>query len=99
MKIINLTLLFLLGSSSLFAQGDEVTLPSEVKITKSDPYPVVDSRDKSYYSLGNGEVLSVKMKMKGGLTFVLQRFSGSNLNQEATKTAVITVEKGTAMKG
>jgi hypothetical protein len=99
MKIINLTLLFLLGSSSLFAQGDEVTLPSEVKITKSDPYPVVDSRDKSYYSLGNGEVLSVKMKMKGGLTFVLQRFSGSNLNQEATKTAVITVEKGTAYEG
>lgn len=98
MKIINLTLLFLFGSLSIFAQ-DEVQLPSEVKIIKSDPYPVVDSRDKSYYSLANGEVLSVKMKMKGGLTFVLQKFSGSNLNQVAIKSTILPIEKGTAYEG
>lgn len=99
MKIINLTLLFLLGSSLLFAQDQGIVLPSEVKITKSDPYPVVDSRDKSYYPLGNGEVLSIKMKMKGGLTFIVQKFSGSNLNQEAIKSTILPVEKGTAYEG
>ena len=98
MKIINLTLLLLLGSSSLFAQ-DEIPLPSEVKIIKSEPYQVVDSRDKSYYSLGNGEVLSIKLKMKGDLTFILQKFAGSNLNQEAIKTSVLPVEKGSAYEG
>ena len=83
MKIINLTLLFLLGSLSLFAQDDEMERSSEVKITKSEPYPVVDAYSKTYYRLANDEVLAIKKNKKG---ILFQKFSGDHLNLESSFT-------------
>ncbi len=96
MKIINLTLLCLIGCLSSFAQ-DEIQLPSEVKITKSEPYQVVDAYSKEYYSLGNGEVLGIKLNRKGAL--ILQRFSGENLNETLRGEAALKIEKGMAIEG
>lgn len=81
MKIINLTLLFFLGSLSLFAQDDEMERSSEVKITKSEPYPVVDAYSKFYYRLANDEILAIKSTKKGML---FQKFSGENLNLKSS---------------
>ena len=96
MKIINLTFLFLMGSLSLFAQ-DDIQLPSEVKVTKSEPYPVVDAYSKSYYSLGNGEVIGIKFNRKGGL--IVQKFGGENLNETLKGISGLSIEKGTAIEG
>ncbi len=96
MKIINLTLLFFLGSFSLTAQ-DEIPVSSEVKITKSDAYPVVNAPSKEYYSLGNGEILVIKLNRKGGL--IIQKFSGENLNEIQRGEAALKIEKGTAIEG
>lgn len=98
MKIINLTLLFLLGSLSLHAQ-DDIQVSSGVKVTKSAPYPVVDAYSKEYYSLSNGEVLSIKQKRKGGLTLILQKFSGESLDESQRGESVLSIEKGMAIEG
>lgn len=88
MKIINLTFLFLIGSWSLIAQ-DEIQLPSEVKITKSEPYPVVDALSKMYLKIDNNNVLAVKIQGKKQNKFVFQVLSGENLNLKSSKTELM----------
>ncbi|WP_341905612.1 hypothetical protein [Fluviicola taffensis] len=84
MKIINLTLLFLLGNLSLFAQDDEeMKRSSEVKITKSEAYPVVDAYSKTYYKVANDEILAIKRVKEG---YLFQKFSGDQLNLKSSFT-------------
>ncbi len=93
MKIINLTLLFFLGSLSLFAQDDEMERSSEVKITKSEPYPVVDAYSKSYYPIDGNSILGVKIQGKKQNKFIFQVFSGPQMNLKNSVTELME-EKG-----
>lgn len=70
---------------------------AEVKVIKSEPYPVVDAYSKNYYSLGNGEVIGIKLNRKGGL--IVQKYSGDNLNEALKGVSGLTIEKGTAIEG
>jgi hypothetical protein len=94
MKIINLTLLFLIVSLTLFAQDDEeMKRSSEVKITKSEAYPVVDAYQKMYYAIDGNSVLGVKAQGRAGNKFIFQVFEGANMNLKSSVTELIE-EKG-----
>lgn len=93
MKLINLTFLLLLGSFSLFAQDDEMERSSEVKITKSEAYPVVNAYSKMYFPIDDQNVLAVKIQGKKQNKFVFQVFSGRNLNLKSSRTE-LKEEKG-----
>lgn len=93
MKIFNLTVLFLLGNLSLFAQDDEMERSSEVKITKSEPYPVVDALSKMYYPINSNTILGVKIQGKKQNKFIFQIFSGEQMNLKSSVTELME-EKG-----
>lgn len=93
MKLIKTILLFLFGSLSLFAQDDDMKPSSEVTITKSEAYPVVDAYRKMYFPIDANSVLGVKIQGKGLNKFVFQVFEGPNLNLKNTAIDLIE-EKG-----
>jgi hypothetical protein len=89
MKYIIIILFFPLVLSSAYGQ-EELPLSSEIELTKSSPYPVVDARSKHYFSDNNGGVLSIKVNSgRGKQEFIFQKFEGDKLNESKRKTEVI----------
>ncbi len=91
-KIILFTLSLCFASSMLNAQEGDLPRSSEVEITKSKPYPVVDAAYKSYFNDGEGGILSVKISGKSYTEFTFQKFEGDKLNLSKSKTEVIDIK-------
>lgn len=89
MKSIFLGALMALTTLSVNAQ-DDFMRSSEVKVTKSEPYEVVDAYAKRYFTLNDGSILSIKNKGKKGNTFIFQKFSGDQLNEVRREEVVIS---------
>ncbi len=85
MKIKNLATLAFIGATftgTVLAQDEKITTSKEFEYKVGEPYPVVDAAVKSY-SGRNGDVISFKMNSR---SVTIQKFSGSPISQESTKT-------------
>lgn len=90
MKILIFSVLTVIFAINTFAQ-DDFMRSSEVKVTKSEPYEVVDSYAKRYFTLSDGSVLSIKNKGKKGNAFIFQKFSGEQLNEVSREVVVVDI--------
>lgn len=95
MKIIQLIIIAIcLQSVSFTATSQDTDLPrsEDVTLTKSNPYPVIDAPSKMYFSDHEGGIIAIKVLGRGNTEFRFQKFSGDKLNQQSTKTEIITVK-------
>src|SRR3989338_1301644 len=90
-KILTLAITVVLISSTAQAQNDdELPRASNVTLTKSDPYRVIDGI-KYYFTDNEGGILAIKILGRSGNLFNFQKFSGDRLNLLKTKSEIIEI--------
>lgn len=90
-KMLCLAIAAVLISYAAQAQiNDELPRASNVTLTKSDPYQVIDGI-KYYFSDNEGGILAIKILGRSGNLFNFQKFSGDRLNLLKTKSEIIEI--------